>query len=103
MRIVLSLLMLVVLLVPEEARAQQFLVHGAAGPIVNADAGYSLAAGIGVTAGPRVTILGSFDQTHLPTTTTPLPNGFAYTVLEPAPEAEIPARFARARVIVPPG
>ena len=78
MRIVLSLLMLVVLLAPEEARAQQFLVHGAAGPIVNAR-GYSLAAGVGVTAGSRVTILGSFDRTHLPTTTTPLRNGVAYT------------------------
>ena len=78
MRTVRSLLMFVVLLAPLEARAQQFLVHGAAGPIVNAS-GYSLAAGIGVTAGSRVTILGSFDQTHLPTTTTPLPNGVAYT------------------------
>ena len=78
MRIVLSLLMLVFLLAPEEARAQQFLVHGAAGPIVN-DRGFSLAAGIGVTAGSRVTILGSFDRTHLPSTTTPLRNGVAYT------------------------
>jgi hypothetical protein len=76
-RLVLSLLMLVALLAPGEARAQQFLVHGAAGPIVNAR-GSSLAAGIGLTAGSRVTILGSFDRTHVPTKTTPLPRGVAY-------------------------
>lgn len=52
------------LMSPSLAAGQSFQLQGAAGPTI-IDAGHSLAAGAGVTVGPRVSFLLDFERTHI--------------------------------------
>ena len=64
MRVVPGLMCLLLLAGPRLASAQPFVVHGSAGPTL-IDTGYSVAAGVGVSAGSHVTILLDVERTHL--------------------------------------
>src|SRR5688572_7342722 len=49
---------------PPDARGQSFEFYGSAGPTIT-DAGHSLAAGVGVSPTPRLTLLVNVERTHL--------------------------------------
>jgi hypothetical protein len=64
----------VLLLMPPIATAQSFELHGSAGPTLT-DAGYSLAAGVGLSPISRLTFLVDVEQTHLSTRVETDPRG----------------------------
>jgi hypothetical protein len=68
LRLIWRVLPLLVFLVPADASAQSFTVHAAAGPTV-VDRGYSIAAGAGFLANPRVTLQFGLERSHLATRT----------------------------------
>ena len=57
-------LLLSLILVSSPASAQSLVVQGSAGPTIT-DAGYSLAAGIGLSVNSRLTVLFGVERTHL--------------------------------------
>jgi hypothetical protein len=65
-RLIPSLLSLLLCACPRVAAGQSFLVQGSAGPTI-IDAGYSFAAGAGVSPTPRLTFLVDLERTHLST------------------------------------
>jgi hypothetical protein len=68
LRLIWRVLPLLLLLVPAGASAQSFTVHAAAGPTI-VDRGYSVAAGGGFPANPRVTLQFGLERSHLSTRT----------------------------------
>lgn len=64
MRIILAVMSVLVLVCPPVASGQTFGLHGSGGPTM-IDSGYSLAAGLGFSAGPRVTFIVDVERTHL--------------------------------------
>ena len=64
MRVFPGLLSLLLLASPSIASGQSFVLHGSGGPTL-VDAGYSLAAGIGVSPTSHLSVLFDFERTHL--------------------------------------
>ena len=59
-----SFVCLLLWMCPAIASGQSFQLQGAAGPTI-IDSGYSLAGGVGLTAGSRVSLLVNFERTHI--------------------------------------
>ena len=64
MRLVSGFVCLLVVMCPAFASAQSFQLQGSAGPTL-VDAGHSLTAGVGLTAGSRVSFLLGLDRIHI--------------------------------------
>ena len=64
MRVIVGAVLLLLLLLSNPANGQTLVLHGAMGPTI-IDSGQSLAAGIGITPHPLLTVLFSVDRTHL--------------------------------------
>ncbi len=64
MRLMPAILGIVLFTGPALARGQSVVLQGAAGPTLG-DSGYSVAAGLGVSPTPRLTITGNVERSHL--------------------------------------
>jgi hypothetical protein len=62
---------------PGLAKGQSLELFGSAGPTIS-DAGHSVAAGAGFSPHRLLTLVFSFDRTHLESRTTTYPGGFSY-------------------------
>jgi hypothetical protein len=65
------------LICPQAARGQSFELYGSAGPTI-ADAGNSVAAGLGGSPTSRLTVLASVERTHLSTEVRREPGSISY-------------------------
>jgi hypothetical protein len=74
-RVICSLVCLM-LTAPAVAAGQSFELFGSAGPTIS-DAGHSVAVGAGLSPHPRLTLVFTFDRTHLESRTTRYPDGFS--------------------------
>ncbi len=75
-RVIRGLLVLTILVSPAAAAGQSLELYGSAGPTV-IEAGHSFAAGAGFSPHPRLTLVFSFDRTHLSTRTSRFPDGYS--------------------------
>lgn len=77
MRITPAVLIALLVAAPAVAHGQTVSVHGAGGPTLG-DTGYSVAAGLGFSPTPRITLVANVERSHLVSRRQEYPGGFSY-------------------------